>query len=163
MGQVYRATDTTLGRDVALKILPADLAANPESFARFQREARVVAALNHPHIVTIFSVEQADGVHFLAMELVEGQSLDRRIRDGALPEAQIVNIATAIADALAAAHAKGIVHRDLKPANVMVNDEGLVKVLDFGLAKDVNAEAAGDHTITSADLTKAGAVMGTPA
>jgi eukaryotic-like serine/threonine-protein kinase len=163
MGQVYRATDTTLGRDVALKILPADLAANPESFARFQREARVVAALNHPHIVTIFSVEQADGVHFLTMELVEGQSLDRRIRDGALPEAQIVNIATSIADALAAAHAKGIVHRDLKPANVMVNDEGWVKVLDFGLAKDVNAEAAGDHTITSADLTKAGAVMGTPA
>lgn len=163
MGQVYRATDTTLGRDVALKILPADLAANPESFARFQREARVVAALNHPHIVTIFSVEQADGVHFLTMELVAGQSLDRRIRDGLLPEAQIVNIANAIADALAAAHSKGIVHRDLKPANVMVNDEGWVKVLDFGLAKDVNAEAAGEHTITSADITKAGAVMGTPA
>jgi eukaryotic-like serine/threonine-protein kinase len=162
MGQVYRANDTTLGRDVALKILPAELAANPESFARFQREARVVAALNHPHIVTIFSVEEAEGIHFLTMELVEGQSLDRRIRGEGLPETQIIQIGASIADALAAAHAKGIVHRDLKPANVMVNDEGWVKVLDFGLAKDVNADA-GEHTITSADITKAGAIMGTPA
>ncbi|HEX4378829.1 MAG TPA: serine/threonine-protein kinase, partial [Candidatus Acidoferrum sp.] len=161
MGQVYRATDTTLGRDVALKLLPAEMASNPESLARFQREARVVAALNNPHIVTIFSVEQDDGIHFLTMELVQGQSLDRLI-GGGMAEAQILNIASAIADALAAAHAKGIVHRDLKPANVMVSDDGWVKVLDFGLAKDVNAEA-GDHTITSADLTKAGAVMGTPA
>ena len=161
MGQVYRATDTTLGRDVALKLLPAEMASNPESLARFQREARVVAALNNPHIVTIFSVEQADGVHFLTMELVQGQSLDKLI-SGGLGEPQIIQIASTIADALAAAHAKGIVHRDLKPANVMVTDDGWVKVLDFGLAKDVNAEA-GEHTITSADLTKAGAVMGTPA
>lgn len=161
MGQVYRATDTTLGRDVALKLLPAEMANNPESLARFQREARVVAALNNPHIVTIFSVEQDDGVHFLTMELVLGQSLDKLI-SGGLAEPQIIQMASAIADALAAAHAKGIVHRDLKPANVMVSDDGWVKVLDFGLAKDVSAEA-GEHTITSADLTKAGAVMGTPA
>jgi serine/threonine protein kinase len=115
MGQVYRAVDTTLGRDVALKLLPAEMASNPESLARFQREARVVASLNHPHIVTIFSVEQSDGVHFLTMELVQGQSLDKLIRGG-VPETQIIQIALAIADALAAAHAKGIVHRDLKPA-----------------------------------------------
>jgi eukaryotic-like serine/threonine-protein kinase len=161
MGLVYRATDTTLGRDVALKLLPAEMANNPESLARFQREARVVAALNNPHIVTIFSVEQDAGVHFLTMELVQGKSLDKLI-SGGLAEPQIIEIASAIADALAVAHAKGIVHRNLKPANVMVSDDGWVKVLDFGLAKDVNAEA-GEHTITSADLTKAGAVMGTPA
>jgi serine/threonine protein kinase/TolB-like protein/Tfp pilus assembly protein PilF len=161
MGQVFRAVDTTLGRDVALKLLPAEMASNPESLARFQREARVVASLNHPHIVTIFSVEQSDGVHFLTMELVQGQSLDKLIR-GSMQETQIIQIALAIADALAAAHAKGIAHRDLKPANVMVSDDGWVKVLDFGLAKDLNAEV-GEHTISSADITKAGAVMGTPA
>jgi serine/threonine protein kinase len=98
-----------------------------------------VAALNHPHIVTIFSVEEADGVHFLTMELIEGRSLDRHISPGGLPAAQIIEIAAALAGALSAAHEKNIVHRDLKPANVMVTEEGRVKVLDFGLAKDVRA------------------------
>jgi serine/threonine protein kinase len=118
MGEVYRATDTKLGRDVALKVLPPDVARDPERLARFQREARAIAALNHPHIVTIFSVEETDGVHFLTMELVEGQSLDRLISASGLPVEQIVEIANALADALAAAHEKGIVHRDLKPASV---------------------------------------------
>jgi serine/threonine protein kinase len=163
MGEVYRATDTKLGRDVALKVLPAEMARDPERLARFQREARAVAALNHPHIVTIFSVEEADGVHFLTMELVEGQSLDRRIPSAGLPVEQIVEIAGALAEALSAAHEKGIVHRDLKPANVMVTESGSVKILDFGLAKEVRAENSSDATLTSAGHTQAGIVMGTPA
>src|SRR5580692_8036506 len=113
MGEVYRATDVKLGREVALKVLPPDMARDSERLARFQREARALAALNHPHIVTIYSVEESDGVHFLTMELVEGQSLDHRIPEGGLPVQQIVEIASALADALAAAHDKGIVHRDL--------------------------------------------------
>jgi TolB-like protein/cytochrome c-type biogenesis protein CcmH/NrfG len=163
MGEVYRATDTKLGRDVALKVLPPDVARDPERLARFQREARAIAALNHPHIVTIFSVEETDGLHFLTMELVEGQSLDRLISAAGLPVDQIVDIASALADALAAAHEKGIVHRDLKPANVMVTNEGRVKVLDFGLAKDIRADSSSDATLTSAGHTQAGIVMGTPA
>ncbi len=163
MGEVYRATDTKLGREVALKVLPAEMAGDPDRLARFQREARAVAALNHPHIVTIYSVEEAEGVHFLTMELVEGLSLDRRIAAGGLPVEQIIEIAGALAEALAAAHEKGIVHRDLKPGNVMVTDEGRVKVLDFGLAKDVGAESSTDATLTSAGRTQAGMVMGTPA
>jgi eukaryotic-like serine/threonine-protein kinase len=163
MGEVYRATDTKLQRDVALKVLPPDTAADPDRLSRFQREARAVAALNHPHIVTIFSVEESDGIHFLTMELIEGQSLDRITPPGGLPAAQIVEIAKAVADALSAAHEKGIVHRDLKPANVMVTHEGRVKILDFGLAKDVNAQGpGGDATMTSAQ-TQMGVVMGTPA
>jgi eukaryotic-like serine/threonine-protein kinase len=162
MGEVYRATDTKLQRDVALKVLPPDTAADPDRLARFQREARAVAALNHPHIVTIFSVEEADGIHFLTMELIEGQSLDRLMPPGGLPAAQIIEIAKAVADALSAAHEKGIVHRDLKPANVMVTHDGRVKILDFGLAKDVSAQSFGDATLTSAQ-TQIGVVMGTPA
>jgi eukaryotic-like serine/threonine-protein kinase len=162
MGQVYRANDAKLGRDVALKVLPADMARDPERLARFQREARAVAALNHPHIVTIFSVEEAEGVHFLTMELVEGESLDRRIPPGGLAIEQILAVAAALADALCAAHEKGIVHRDLKPGNVMVSDEGRVKVLDFGLAKDVRAVNSTNATLTSVQ-TQVGVVMGTPA
>ena len=163
MGEVYRATDTKLGRDVALKVLPPDLARDPERLARFQREARAVAALNHPHIVTIFSVEEVEGVHFLTMELVEGRTLDRRIPAGGLPLEEIIEIAGALADALSAAHERGIMHRDLKPSNVMVSDNGRVKVLDFGLAKDVRSERSNDATLTSAGHTQAGMVMGTPA
>ena len=162
MGEVYRATDTKLQRDVALKVLSPETASDPERLSRFQREARAVAALNHPHIVTIFSVEESDGIHFLTMELIEGQSLDRLMPPGGLPAAQIIEIAKAVADALSAAHEKGIVHRDLKPANVMVTHEGRVKILDFGLAKDVSAQSFGDATLTSAQ-TQIGVVMGTPA
>src|SRR6266446_6523458 len=161
MGEVYRATDTKLGRDVALKVLPAEMARDPERLARFQREARAVAALNHPHIVTLYSVEEAEGVHFLTMELVSGQSLDRHMSEGGLPVERIVEIASALAEALAAAHEKSIVHRDLKPANVMVTEDGRVKVLDFGLAKETRSNKSSDTTLTSDARTEVGAVMGT--
>jgi serine/threonine protein kinase/tetratricopeptide (TPR) repeat protein len=163
MGEVYRATDTKLGRDVALKVMPADMARDADRLARFQREARAVAALNHPHIVTIYSVEETGGVHFLTMELVEGQSLDRLIPASGLAVGQIVEIASALADALSVAHEKGIVHRDLKPANVMLTTDGRVKILDFGLAKDVSANESAEATRTAAGVTQAGVVMGTPA
>jgi eukaryotic-like serine/threonine-protein kinase len=163
MGEVYRATDTKLGRDVALKLLPPEVAHDPERLARFQREAKSLAQLDHPNIVTIYSVEECDGVHFLTMQLVEGQPLDRVIPAGGLQLPQIVEIASALGDALAAAHDKGIVHRDLKPVNVMLSKEGRVKVLDFGLAKDVSAPDAADATLTSDHQTQAGVVMGTPA
>jgi serine/threonine protein kinase len=156
MGEVYRATDTKLGRDVALKVLPLDVASDPERLERFRREARALAAINHPHIVTIFSVEEADGIHFLTMELVEGQSLDHSIPKGGLPLDRLAKIAIALADALAAAHEKGIVHRDLKPANVMITNEGQVKVLDFGLAKEMRATSPNDATLTSAGHTGGG-------
>ena len=149
MGEVYRATDTKLGRDVALKVLPAEMAHDPERLGRFRREAKALAQLDHPNIVTIYSVEECDGVHFLTMQLVEGLPLDRLIPQGGLPFEQIVEIASALGDALAAAHEKGIVHRDLKPANVMVSNDGRVKVLDFGLAKDVRTANLGDATMTS--------------
>jgi serine/threonine protein kinase/tetratricopeptide (TPR) repeat protein len=162
MGEVYRATDTKLGRDVALKILPADMASDPERLARFRREARTVAALNHPHIVTIFSVEEADGTHFLTMELVEGQSLDRLIPDSGFALDRILELAIPLTEALSAAHEKGIVHRDLKPANVMLSADGRVKVLDFGLAKELLPDDPAGATMTSAGLTAMGVVMGTP-
>src|SRR6266849_4539174 len=155
MGEVYRATDTKLGRDIALKVLPAEMAKDPERLARFGREAKALAQLDHPNIVTIHSVEECDDTHFLTMQLIDGLPLDRLIPQGGLPVEQIVEIASALADALAAAHEKGIVHRDLKPANVMVTAEGRVKVLDFGLAKDVGPETSNDATMTSA--------VGTPA
>jgi serine/threonine protein kinase/Flp pilus assembly protein TadD len=163
MGAVYRATDTTLGRDVALKVLPPDVASDPERLERFRREARAVATLNHPNIVTIYSVEQAGGVPFLTMELVTGAPLDRLIGAQPLPIARVIEIAVSLADALAAAHERGIVHRDLKPANVMLTGSGRVKVLDFGLAK-----ISSDPTVSGADAptnlaTSAGTVLGTPA
>jgi hypothetical protein len=117
MGEVYRATDTKLGRDVALKELPAEMAASPERLERFRREAKALAALDHPGIVTVYSVEEADGVHFLTMQLVEGQPLDKLIPEGGMPVERILEIASALAEALAAAHDKGIVHRDLKPGH----------------------------------------------
>src|SRR5271166_3251096 len=163
MGEVYRATDTKLGRDVALKVLPGEMAQDPERFARFRREAKTLAQLDHPNIVTIYSVEECGGIHFLTMQLVEGLPLDRVIPQAGLPLEQIVEIASALGDALAAAHEKGIVHRDLKPANVMVSNEGRVKVLDFGLAKDIRAANLSDATLTSDHRTQAGMVMGTPA
>lgn len=163
MGEVYRGTDTKLRRSVAVKVLRPELANDAEHLARFQREARALAALNHPHIVTIFSVEEADGVHFFTTELVEGRSLNHHITKEGLPIQTIVEIARALSEALAAAHEKGIVHRDLKPANVMVTSDGRVKVLDFGLAKDVAPIQPDETTLTWAAQTKVGAVMGTPA
>ncbi len=141
MGVVWRATDTTLGRDVAIKVLPEAVASDPERMARFEREARVLASLNHPGIAAVYGVGSAEGVRFLAMELVEGDDLAARISQGPMPVVEALETARQIAEALEAAHEKGIVHRDLKPANVKLTDEGQVKVLDFGLAKAVAAEA----------------------
>jgi serine/threonine protein kinase/dienelactone hydrolase len=167
MGQVYRATDTRLGRDVALKVLPPVVARDPDRLARFQREAKALAALDHPGIVTVYSVEEAPAdagtVHFLTMQLVEGQPLDRaRPREGLAVE-RVVDIGVRLAEALAAAHEKGIVHRDLKLANVMATADGGVKILDFGLAKELRAAAGAEETKTSAGATAFGVVMGTPA
>jgi serine/threonine protein kinase/tetratricopeptide (TPR) repeat protein len=161
MGEVYRATDTKLGRDVALKVLPAHLGNDADRLARFQREARAVAALSHPHIVTIYSVEEQAGLHFFTMELVDGQALDRMIPDGGLATDDILRIAAAIADALGAAHDRGIVHRDLKPANVMIATDGRVKVLDFGLAKVIAEDLQSEASIATALQTREGIVMGT--
>jgi eukaryotic-like serine/threonine-protein kinase len=160
MGEVYRAVDTRLGRQVALKVLPEEFAADPARIERFRREARAVAALNHPNIVTIHSVEDADGLHFLTMELVEGRPLDQEIPPGGLPVTRLLAIALPLADALATAHDKGIVHRDLKPANVMVTPDGRVKILDFGLAKVGAADSPGSDAETVAQ-TSEGVVMGT--
>ena len=135
MGEVYRAHDTRLGRDVALKVLPESVATDADRLARFEREARTVAVLNHPNIVTLHSIEEADGVRFLTMELVEGDSLADRIPETGLEPLAAIKWAVALADALGAAHERGVVHRDLKPANVMISREGRLKVLDFGLAK----------------------------
>jgi eukaryotic-like serine/threonine-protein kinase len=162
MGHVYRATDMKLRRDIALKVLPQETSADPARLERFQREARALAALDHPGIVSVFSVEEADGIHFLTMQLVEGRSLDQLIPDGGLLPAQILEIGEALCDALAAAHEKGIIHRDLKPANIMVGDRGRIKVLDFGLAKlaALPAELAGSQLPTEM-RTSDGIVMGT--
>src|SRR5262245_59742610 len=170
MGAVYRAHDPRLGRDVALKVLPPDMAGDPARLERFTREARAIAALNHPHIVTIYSTEEANGIRFLTMELVDGQSLDTLIPSGGLPIAEFLEIALPLADALAAAHQKQITHRDLKPANVMVASDGRVKVLDFGLAAvpnvgpGVSSGAPGSSPadmVISPQVTTPGTVIGT--
>ena len=137
MGKVYRAEDPELGREVAIKVLPAEVAGDPGRLARFRREARAVAALDHPGVVTIHSVESSDDVHFLTMELVAGEPLDLVIAEGGLPIERFFDIATTLAAALEAAHERGIVHRDIKPANVMIGKDGRTKVLDFGLARFV--------------------------
>ena len=135
MGEVYRALDTTLGREVAIKILPDALAQDPDRLARFEREAKTLAVLNHPHIAHIYGFEKADDIRAIVMELVEGPTLFDRIVQGRVPCDEALPIAGQIAEALEAAHSKGIVHRDLKPANIKVRADGTVKVLDFGLAK----------------------------
>lgn len=159
MGEVYRAHDARLARDVAIKILPEAVAADPDRLARFEREAKTLASLNHPGIVTLYSIEESAGVRFLAMELIEGQALDALIPASGLPLARLFEIAVPLADALAAAHGKGIVHRDLKPANVMVDACGRVKVLDFGLAKAAPTAATGASMTRLS--TEAGLVVGT--
>jgi len=139
MGEVYRAKDTKLGRDVALKILPASFTNDPERVARFRREAQVLASLNHPHIAQIHGLEEVDGAQFLVLEFVDGESLEKRIARGPIPVDEALSIAKQIAEALEAAHEKGIIHRDLKPANIALTKDGQVKVLDFGLAKAAEA------------------------
>jgi serine/threonine-protein kinase len=169
MGEVYRATDTNLKRQVAIKVLPASVASDPERLTRFQREAEVLAALNHPNIAHIHGLEKSDGTIALVMELVEGPTLADRIAKGAIPIDEAVPIAKQIADALEAAHDQGIVHRDLKPANVKVREDGTVKVLDFGLAKALepagatSASVSISPTITSPAMTQAGVILGTAA
>jgi serine/threonine protein kinase len=137
MGEVYRARDSRLGRDVAIKVLPPAFANDADRLARFEREARTLAALNHPNIAAIYGVEDSRGVRALVMELVEGEALADRLRRGRIATADAVSMARAIADAIEAAHARGIIHRDLKPANIKITPAGAVKVLDFGLAKAV--------------------------
>ena len=158
MGEVYRATDTKLKRQVALKILPEAFSADPERLARFQREAEVLASLNHPNIAAIHGLEESDGVRALVLELVEGPTLADRIKRGAIPLDEALPIAKQIAEALEAAHEAGVIHRDLKPANIKVRDDGTVKVLDFGLAKafqpDANdVSASMSPTITALFMT----------
>ena len=172
MGQVYRARDTKLHRDVAIKVLPDRLASDPERLARFQREAQVLASLNHPNIAHIHGLEESRDVRALVMELVEGEDLSARMVRGAIPLEEVLPIAKQIADAVEAAHEQGIIHRDLKPANVKVRPDGLVKVLDFGLAKALSAEPNASSsrplsmsaTITSpAMMTGIGVILGTAA
>src|SRR5215208_1987321 len=142
MGEVYRARDTKLERDVAIKILPRAFTSDPERLARFEREARMLATLNHPNIGAIYGLEEADGVRALVLELVDGETLADRIARGALSLKDALAIARQIADALDVAHEKGIVHRDLKPSNVALTRDGTVKVLDFGLAKAITSDGA---------------------
>ena len=162
MGEVYRAHDAKLGRDVALKVLPRELADDPEWRTRLLREARAAASLNHPNICTIHEVGEADGHAYIAMEVVEGQPLSGRLAAGPLPPEEIVRYGLQLADALAHAHDRGVVHRDLKSANVMVTPEGRVKVLDFGLARRVSGEELAEVTTRAhASLSQAGAILGT--
>ena len=165
MGEVYRARDLRLGREVAIKVLPSEVASSPDRLARFEREARAVAALNHPNIVTLHSVEDAAGVRFLTMELVEGQSLSTLVTPGGLPLPRILELAIPLTDALVAAHERGVVHRDLKPGNVMVTGDGRLKVLDFGLAKlpreALQYEGHASAATVEAPVSGEGQVLGT--
>jgi serine/threonine protein kinase len=163
MGEVYEAEDTDLHRKVALKVLPQKLAANPDTLDRFKREARALAALNHPNIVAIYSVEQAGGTHFLTMELVEGRPLNELIPSEGFSMEKLFALGIALSDALAAAHAKGIGHRDLKPSNVMINDQGWVKVIDFGLAKLFQPDLGAMDEAPTMYQTMEGQILGTPA
>jgi serine/threonine protein kinase len=167
MGVVYQARDTFLDRKVALKFLPDIFSGNPERLARFEREAKLLASLNHPNIATIYGLEQADGKRFLAMELVEGDTLAQRIAKGAMPVDETLNVCRQIAEGLEAAHEKGVIHRDLKPANIKITPDGKVKVLDFGLAKAFAGEQAELNLSNSPTLSNAatqqGVILGTAA
>ena len=168
MGEVYRAEDGKLDREVAIKVLPADFTQDPERLARFEREAKVLASLNHQNIAAIHQVEQVEDIYFLVMELVEGETLAERVARGAIPVDEALPIALQIAEALEAAHETGVIHRDLKPANVKLTPEGQVKVLDFGLAKAWSPETSGSATPSmsptlTAQMTQAGVILGTAA
>ena len=167
MGEVYRARDTKLGRAVAIKVILDQFASDEERVGRFEREAKMLASLNHPRIASLFGMEHVDGQHFLVMELIEGETLADRLRRGPMPVEEALPIAIQIAEALEAAHEKGVVHRDLKPANVKITPDGQVKVLDFGLAKVMENEAASGSAANSPTLsmmaTQAGLILGTAA
>ncbi|HYU23787.1 MAG TPA: serine/threonine-protein kinase, partial [Thermoanaerobaculia bacterium] len=153
MGEVYLAEDVTLHRKAALKLLPVRFTQDEERVRRFKREARAASALNHPNIITIYEIGEADGVHFMATEFIEGENLRQRVTRGAMPLGEVVDAGIAVAGALAAAHDAGIIHRDIKPENIMVRPDGYVKVLDFGLAKLMDEASLKDSTT--------GGVMGT--
>src|SRR6266852_3482991 len=162
MGEVYRARDMQLGRSVAIKILPPTCSANTDRLHRFEQEARSASALNHPNIVTIYALGLDDSTHYIAMELVEGKTLRELIVLDLLPIRKAIEIAAQVADGLAKAHEAGIAHRDLKPENVVVSQDGVVKILDFGLAKLASRGEEPSETTTIVDSqTKPGAVMGT--
>jgi serine/threonine-protein kinase len=170
MGEVYRATDTKLKRQVAIKILPPSFASDHDRLARFQREAEVLASLNHPNIAAIYGLEESEGMTALVMELVEGDDLSQRIARGAIPIDEALAIAKQIAEALEAAHEQTVIHRDLKPANVKVRPDGTVKVLDFGLAKAMEPTGAMSPSMsqaptitTPAMMTGVGMILGTAA
>ena len=154
MGEVYRARDSKLGRDVALKVLPDAFARDGERLGRFAREAQVLASLNHPNIAAIYGFEDSSGAHALVMELVEGPTLADNIAKAPIPAAEALPIARQICEALEYAHERGIVHRDLKPANVKITPDGTVKLLDFGLAKALEVQAASEDISTSPTITK---------
>ena len=168
MGEVWRATDTRLGRDVALKLLPEAFASDPDRLARFEREAKVLASLSHPNIATLFGLEEIAGLRVLAMELVEGEDLSERLKRGPIPVDEAVAIARQIAEALEEAHEKGVVHRDLKPANVKLTPDGKAKMLDFGLAKAWEGPGAATSDLSQSPTlahtgTAAGLILGTAA
>jgi len=165
MGEVYLALDTKLDRKVALKILPADLAANQSRMRRFGQEAKAASVLNHPNIITIYEIEQIDSVNFIATEVIEGETLRQRMRSAPIKLGEVLDVAIQTASALSAAHAAGIVHRDIKPENIMVRQDGILKVLDFGLAK-LTERPAPDSVNTEAPTravvnTEPGVVLGT--
>src|SRR6202521_2200968 len=155
MGEVYRAHDSKLKREVAIKILPDEFSRDASRVSRFQREAEVLASLNHPNIGSIYDLQEANGSRYLVLELVEGETLADRLNRGAIPIDEALNIAKSICEALEAAHEKGVVHRDLKPANVKITPEGKVKVLDFGLAKAMEAAPANPVLSNSPTLSMA--------
>ena len=162
MGEVYRARDTRLNRSVAIKVLPQGIADDPGRMARFEQEARSIAALNHPNILAIYDVGVQDGTSYLVMELLEGETLHQRLEHGALPVRKAVEIGTQIAFGLAAAHERGIIHRDLKPENIFLTKDGHVKLLDFGLAKDQSGGDGGPSSgMTLTMRTAPGVVLGT--
>jgi len=167
MGEVYRAEDTNLSRDVAIKVLPEQFTKDPQRLARFEREAKLLASLNHPNIAAIYGFEEADGVRFLSMELVPGETLAERVAKGPLPVEEALEVSRQIAEGVEAAHEKGVIHRDLKPANVKVTPEGKVKILDFGLAKafedEVPAADMSQSPTLTEEMTRAGVILGTAA
>ena len=167
MGEVYRARDMKLEREVAIKVLPAEFTQDPERLARFQQEAKLLASLNHPNIAAIHGLEESDGIRFLVLELVEGKTLAERVAKRPLPVEEALEVCRQMAEGVEAAHEKGVIHRDLKPANVKVTPEGKVKILDFGLSKAFKGETPVTDISQSPtlidEMTRAGVILGTAA